>query len=69
MLRIHEEREEKIRVEFLKQIPEFSFLSGTLLKKLARELVPEPYHKGKIVYSEGEPCKYLYLVDKGKFRV
>lgn len=65
----HEDRIEKDRVDFLKLIPEFSLLSGTLIKKLSRELKPLPFHKDKLVYNAGDPSNYVYFVIRGKFSV
>ena len=43
-------------------------LSTEGIDTLARLLVPAKYRKGEIVLPEGEPCRYMYYVQKGLVR-
>ena len=61
----HEDRIEKKKVEFLKKIPELNLLTGTHIKKLSHTLQIIPFHKGKLIYSEGEPSTHIYIVAMG----
>jgi CRP/FNR family transcriptional regulator len=47
----------------------FSGLSETELNFLSQRAVPRRYNAGEIVFSEGEPCSGLYVVESGHIRI
>jgi CRP/FNR family transcriptional regulator len=47
----------------------FSGLSDAELTFLAQRVVPRRYTAGEIVFSEGEPCSGLYVVESGHIRI
>ena len=47
----------------------FSGLSDAELTFLAQRAVPRRYTAGEIVFSEGEPCSGLYVVESGHIRI
>jgi CRP/FNR family transcriptional regulator len=47
----------------------FSGLTETELNFLAQRAVPRRYTAGEIVFSEGEPCSGLYVVESGHIRI
>lgn len=55
--------------ETLKKVPIFSGLTDAELQFLAQRTVPRHYQQGEIVFSEGEPCSGLYVVDSGHIRI
>ena len=38
------------------------------LKKLALCAVPCQFKKGEIVFREGDPCDYFYIIQKGRVK-
>ena len=59
---------EKTR-EILRKCPLFSGLEDEMLGLLADEAVIKRYARGTRVFSEGEPCPGLYVVDTGQVRI
>jgi len=53
----------------LSKVAIFSGLSEIELSFLAQRAVPRHYTSGQIVFSEGEPCAGLYIVDSGHVRI
>ena len=53
----------------LAKVPIFSGLAENELSFLAQRAVPRNYRAGEIVFSEGEPCSGLYVVEKGHIRI
>lgn len=47
----------------------FSGLTEAELNFLAQRAVPRRYSAGEIVFSEGEPCSGLYVVEAGHIRI
>ena len=47
----------------------FSGLSERELGYLLDRVVPRSYSSGEIVFSEGEPCAGLYVVESGSIRI
>lgn len=43
-------------------------LTSQGIDSLARILIPVKYKKGEVVLPEGEPCRYMYYVEKGLVR-
>lgn len=58
-----------ILVETLSKVPLFSGLSESELNFLAERAVPRHYTTGQIVFSEGEPCTGMYVVESGHIRI
>jgi CRP/FNR family transcriptional regulator len=53
----------------LSKVAIFSGLTETELNFLAQRAVPRRYTAGEIVFSEGEPCSGLYVVESGHIRI
>ena len=53
----------------LAKVPIFSGLSESELAFLAQRAVPRRYSAGEIVFSEGENCTGLYVVESGHIRI
>lgn len=53
----------------LTRVPIFSGLAENELVFLAQRAVPRRYSAGEIVFSEGEPCSGLYVVESGHVRI
>ena len=53
----------------LAKVPIFSGLTEGELAFLAQRTVPRRYKNGEIVFSEGEPCAGLYVVEAGHVRI
>ena len=53
----------------LTKVPIFSGLAENELVFLAQRAVPRHYSAGEIVFSEGEPCSGLYVVESGHVRI
>ena len=55
--------------QILGKVPIFSGLEENELGFLARRAVQRHYSAGEIVFSEGEPCSGLYVVESGHVRI
>ncbi len=55
--------------ETLSKVPVFSALTDPELTMLARSAVPRSYAAGTLVFTEGEPCVGLYVVQSGQIRI
>ena len=53
----------------LARVPIFAGLSEDELGFLVQRVVPRSYAAGEIVFSEGEPCAGLYVVEAGHIRI
>lgn len=53
----------------LAKVPIFSGLSETELLFLAQRTVPRHFSSGQTVFTEGEPCAGLYVVQSGHIRI
>lgn len=53
----------------LAKVPIFSGLTESELAFLSQRTVPRRYKSGEIVFSEGEPCAGLYVVEAGHVRI
>jgi CRP/FNR family transcriptional regulator len=53
----------------LSRVSIFSELSESELNFLAQRAVPRHYAPGEMVFSEGEPCSGLYVVESGHIRI
>jgi CRP/FNR family transcriptional regulator, cyclic AMP receptor protein len=53
----------------LAKVPLFSGLTESELAFLAQRAVPRHFSTGETVFSEGEPCAGLYVVESGNIRI
>ncbi len=53
----------------LSKVAIFSGLTESELSFLAQRAVPRRYTPGQLVFSEGEPCSGLYVVESGHVRI
>jgi CRP/FNR family transcriptional regulator, cyclic AMP receptor protein len=65
--RVPEEKPNPARA--LTRVPIFSGLSESELAFLAQRTVPRRFAAGETVFSEGEPCAGLYVVESGHVRI
>jgi CRP/FNR family transcriptional regulator, cyclic AMP receptor protein len=62
--------ETKLNVgQTLVKVPIFSGLTEAELAFLAQRVVPRRFSAGEIVFSEGQPCAGLYVVESGHVRI
>lgn len=57
------------RSQTLARVPLFSELSDSEFAFLTQRVVARHYHAGEMVFSEGEPCTGLYVVESGQIRI
>jgi CRP/FNR family cyclic AMP-dependent transcriptional regulator len=55
--------------QILEKVPIFSGMAENELDFLAQRAVGRHYSAGTIVFSEGEPCSGLYVVESGHIRI
>jgi CRP/FNR family transcriptional regulator len=53
----------------LRRVPIFADLSETEIKFLAERAVPRSYSKGELIFSEGDPCTGLLVIESGHLRI
>lgn len=56
-------------LETLRRVAIFADLSPTELQFLAERSVPRDYAPGELIFSEGEMCAGLFVVEKGHVRI
>jgi CRP/FNR family transcriptional regulator len=56
-------------IDTLRQVPIFADLSQTELQFLGERAVPRNYAKGELVFSEGDPCTGLFVIESGHLRI
>lgn len=56
-------------VDVLRRVPLFADLSETELKFLAQRAVPRRYSPGELVFSEGDACAGLFVIETGSVRL
>lgn len=57
------------RIETLKKVPLFSGLEERELSFLSGRAVPHRYKPGELIFSEGEPCQGLYIIENGAVKI
>lgn len=57
------------RVESLRSVPLFAGLTERELGRLADHAISREYQAGEIIFSEGDPCEGLYVVQTGSVRI
>lgn len=50
-------------------VPLFSGLSAEEVRLLAARFVRRRYSQGELLFSEGDPCKGLHIIDSGRLRI
>jgi CRP/FNR family transcriptional regulator len=59
-----------IRVlEALRRVPIFADLSEAEIQFLAERAVARSYSKGELVFTEGDPCAGLFVIESGHLRI
>jgi CRP/FNR family transcriptional regulator len=53
----------------LASVPLFSGLSPDEVRMLAAHFVRKRYGHGELLFSEGDPCRSLYIIESGKLRI
>src|ERR1043165_655017 len=56
-------------LEIIRRVAIFDGLTETELQFLAQRAVPRSYGKGEILFTEGEPCTGLFVVESGQVRI
>jgi CRP/FNR family transcriptional regulator len=56
-------------VDTLRRVPIFADLSEAELQFLAERAIPRNYAKGEMVFSEGDPCTGLFVIESGHLRI
>ena len=57
------------RIQFLKQTPLFADIAAAPLQTIAQKIVPRYFQQGDIIFHEGDPGLFLYLVQSGQVRI
>ncbi len=55
--------------EVLRRVPLFADLSETEIKFLAERAVPRRYADGELIFTEGDPCPGLFVIENGHIRI
>ena len=53
----------------LQKVPIFADLTETELKFLSERAVPRQFDAGELIFSEGEPCPGLHVIESGRVRI
>jgi CRP/FNR family transcriptional regulator, cyclic AMP receptor protein len=53
----------------LRKVPIFADLTGPEMRFLAQRAVARAYSSGEMVFTEGEPCTGLYVIERGHVRI
>src|SRR5215467_4864075 len=56
-------------LEILRRVQIFDGLTETELKFLAQRAVPRMYGKGELLFTEGDPCTGLFVIESGQVRI
>lgn len=56
-------------LEILRRVPIFNGLTETELQFLAERAVPRNYQKGELLFTEGDPCAGLFVIESGRVRI
>lgn len=57
------------RIESLRSVPLFTNLTERELGQLANHAISRDYEPGEIIFSEGDPCEGLYIVQAGNVKI
>lgn len=64
-----EEANLRVFIEFLKGMPHFRHWSKNALSRLTYYLPRQIFLRNQVVFKEGDPCSYVYIVYKGEFQI
>ena len=53
----------------LKQLPLFAEFGAEALGRLAAHSVTRTYPAGHVLFTTGEPCRGLYVIESGRVRI
>jgi len=56
-------------LEILRRVQIFNGLTETELQFLAERAVPRRYSKGELLFTEGDPCTGLFVIESGRVRI
>jgi CRP-like cAMP-binding protein len=56
-------------IEILRRVAIFNELTETELQFLAERAVPRNYSKGELLFTEGDPCTGLFVIESGHARI
>lgn len=56
-------------LDVLRRVQIFNGLSETELHFLSQRAVPRTYQKGEILFTEGDPCTGLFVIESGQVRI
>ena len=56
-------------LEILRNVPIFGGLTEAELQFLAERAVPRTYRKGELLFTEGDPCTGLFVIESGQVRI
>ena len=56
-------------LELLSHVPLLSSLGGEALERLAQRSISKSYPAGHVLFTTGEPCRGLFVVESGKVRI
>ena len=57
------------RIQSLRDVPLFADLTGQELEMLADRALSRQYQPGEMIFSEGDPCEGLYVVQAGSVKI
>ncbi len=57
------------RAAALRQVPLFTDLSEEELGFLAAHALAHEYRAGELIFSEGDPCQGLYVIESGTVKI
>ena len=57
------------QTKWLQKTPLLAELSDTELSFLGQRAVPRSYGPGQLIFSEGDPCEGLFVVESGEMRI
>lgn len=57
------------RTDILRRVPIFADLTPAELQFLAERAVPRHYDRGELVFTEGDPCTGLFVIEQGHLRI
>ncbi len=55
--------------DVLRRVPLFADLSETEIKFLAERALPRQFSPGELIFTEGDPCPGLYVIESGRVRL
>ena len=56
-------------IQLLKRVPVFSSLSDSEFAFLTARLLQRKFDAGELIFSEGQPCAGLYVIEQGNVRI